>query len=193
VSQVPGGPSLFVTGPCLVYVGYLSSGTYSFLGTAQRPPRVRTRRGWVPVYNDLGGTQVPFDLLFAGQEAFIIADMNRFKMAVMQAISSMPNTDGIAGLNTAGDIGTLMQAEGAAFALVLVFPYAVLKPAMRAAGLPGGLTFPCAVLEGPDDLEVGTVNMKKNLIFHCIPGYNPANGSTTLYINGVPSGLPPAQ
>jgi hypothetical protein len=159
--------SFFTTGPALIYIG-LKTG-YFFLGTGREPPHFRIRRGWIPIFNDLQGPVIPSDVMYAAQEALTIVDMNRYDPVVMATIRSMPNVTGSAGTNVFGDIGTLMITEGAAFTLVLNYPYAALKPAMRAAGLVNNVIFPGTWLEGPDDEDQGTTDKKINLIFHSLP------------------------
>ena len=46
--------------------------------------------------------------MFAGQDALVIVDFNRFNMPVISAARSMPNTGGLEGANAVGDDGTLM-------------------------------------------------------------------------------------
>lgn len=177
--------SHFSKGAAHAFIGFGT--TVLYLGTAQRPPKHRIRRGFVPVYNDISGTQVPFDLLYSSQEAFTIFDLNRFNRSVLNRIQSMPNTLGASGINTAADIGTLMLTEGFAFTLIIAYPFATSHPAMAAAGLPRGIVFPGTVLEGPDDIDDGTTAEKINLIFHSIPMYVPSTGAFVLAHANVPA------
>ncbi len=173
------------TGAALLYV--IGSAGPAFLGTANRPPDYRITRGWVDIFNDLGGTQVPFDLMSVNQQAATIAVLNRFDQRVMDAITSMPNVAGIPGFNAAGDIGTLMVQEGAAFTLVVVYPHFRLKPAMRAIGLKPGIVFPATVLAGPDNVGQGTTEVKRTCIFRHVPVYDPRTGGMLLYHYNVPA------
>jgi hypothetical protein len=176
----------YVTGPVHLFVGPLSSPNY--LGTAERFPRMSIRTGWEPVFNDLGGQRVPFDLLYEGQEAFVSVDLTRWNENVLQvmmarAISTVPGLDGPL------DIGTAMLTENAAGPLWLLFPFGGVKAAFNAPGsgpMPGGYRFPRAILAGPEDFEsMGTAPRKIRLIWHCLRFFNPQNGRFLLYDNNM--------
>ncbi len=180
--------SIFTTGPANIFVGIGANKTMLYLGTCMRPPRIRIRRGNVPVFNDLGGTQIPFDMMSSNQEAFTKGTLNRFNRPVMNALQAMPNPySGVRGLQQAGDIGSLYIQEGLAFPLVMQFPNYLIKPAMRAAGLPPGYLFYATWFEGPDDEDIGTTDNKIDSIFHSLSVFNPANGQMALYTTTLPT------
>lgn len=191
-----------VTGPVLIYVGFptnpanqaggLFGGTIQFLGTAEKCPRWSNRAAWVPVYNDLGGQSIAADVLYEGNECFVMADMTSWDDAVLQALMARPFSLTPDGIDIPGDLGTMMVTEGAAPTLYLTFPYSTRAPAVR-AGMPAGRRFPAAILESPDDFDsMGTAPRKVRLLWHCYrvaQAIGPQGMTWLLYDSNV-AGLP---
>jgi len=184
------GPAHLFVGPTIYSQGQLGlTGPLQYLGTAEYAPNIQIRAGYLPVHNDLGGSVVPFDSSFQGEEGFTFVDINRYNEIVLARIQARPrnhfaNQQPPRGLNYPGDIGSLMIQEGLAYSVVVVFPYAA-KPAM--AGMPFGYRFPFSWLLGPDDLkELGTKPRKVGLVFYHGRGFNPLNGQFLVYDNTLP-------
>lgn len=168
-----------VSGPAGFYVTTASG--YNFLGTAETRPRILYRRIFEPVYNDVGGS-IPFDMQYMGQDALVIADINKIDQAVLQELQTLPDMGGTFGVEAFGSMGSLMIQEGLAADLTLVFPYGQGGEAAKpGTGLPPGMTFPQAWLLGPDDQQIGTVHEKVRVIFQCLRTYDEGSGSFTLF------------
>lgn len=159
-----------------------------YLGTAEKTPKITLRPAWREAFADQGG-EVPHDVAFAGEEAFVSADISRWNETTYNVLASRPShTAGARGASLLGEIGTLMVTEGRTAPLWVVFPYA-LKPAY--ASMPGGYHFVASFLVGPDELEpLGTNPRKIRLIWRCLRKYIPGSGTYQLYdhnVNGLPS------
>jgi hypothetical protein len=171
----------WATGPVHIFTGTAGGNTgpnasAEYFGTGERAPNIRIRRGWSPVFNDLSGTEVPFDMMYESQEAFVTVTMTRWNEPCFQRLSSMPNpatANAFGGvfLDNPGDIGSLMLTEGLAFQLWLQFPYASKTSYGANNVLPPGLHFYSAWFEGPDEWEVGTTSNKRLCVFHAVPQF----------------------
>ena len=163
------------TGPAHVFLGIGANGAPLYLGTTEHTPRIRVRPGWSPVFNDIAGGVIPYDMVYEGEEAFISGDWNRYNeqtLSIMQARPRHNATGSVRGVNIAGDIGTLMLTEGQAYAMYLYFPYSS-KPAYVAAGMPAGYHFYAVFLEGPDDMDrLGTIDRINRLQWHALRVFN---------------------
>lgn len=165
-----------------------------FLGHNQnRGPRISVRRAWEPVFTDISGTRIPFDLLYEGIEAYVTVEFSRYNFSVLRQLQTTPTAlsgaDPLGGikpfLDTGFDRGTLMLTEGVNVALYLQFPFSAAgpftHPAMNNAAngpIPSGLLFPGAIFEGPDEMETGTAPLTTMVTFHCLGLYTPVSGGT---------------
>lgn len=146
-----------VTGPCLIYVGLGASAQPLFLGTAQRCPRFSIQPYWIPLRRDDYGSQVPWDLLYDSEEAWIYAELNYFSERVLEAVQDRLYVAGsplpLRGFHTEDAVGTLARGEGKTYSLVLSFPYAR-KLINVLGGMPANFVFPACASWGPDDHDV---------------------------------------
>lgn len=158
-----------------------------YLGTAEKFPKITKRPNFKPTFVDQGG-EVPHDVAFMGEEAFVAADLSRYNEAVYNSLSSRPRHQfGLRGFTGSQDIGTLMIAEGKAYPLWVHFPYAS-KAAF--SDMPNGYHFFASYLIGPDELEpLGTTPRKVRLIWHCLRVYDPVAGNYLSYDHDM-TGLP---
>jgi hypothetical protein len=171
----------YCTGPALIYVRPPALSGPAFFGTTERTPRIQIRPAWSPVYNDLGGSKVPFDMMYEGEESLESGTFTRWNELIHATLANRPSTLGSRGRNVAGDIGTYMIAEGMAYTLWMVFPYAS-KALFAANNMPPGYRFPFSWLEGPDDLDENGTNPRKiGLLWHSLRGFDPSTGSFLLY------------
>jgi hypothetical protein len=174
----------YCTGPVDVWTSLPGfgggGGTPFFLGWGQRGPRISVRRGWEPVWCDLSGTQIPFDLMYEGQEAYVTIELSKYNEAVLETLQAMP-LPGVGAVGTApfndaaGERGTMMLTENVNPTLWLRFPFsaagATPHPAMANAlngVVPAGLRFPGAIFKGPDDRVTGTAPSVVTVVFHCL-------------------------
>jgi len=179
----------YCSGPVAAYVGPGSysaggmpgpaGGGVAFLGHNQRRgPRISIRRAWEPVFSDISGTRIPYDLIYEGQEAYVTIEFSRYNMAVIGALANIPNNLGGVDMpftDVGGTRGTIMLTEGVAVGLVLTFPFSITGPTPHVAmsnaangALPSGFYFPGAIYEGPDEWEPGTAPLTITVTFHCL-------------------------
>lgn len=191
---------IYSTGPAYFFVagGTKSPTSALFLGTAEVNPKFRIQREFTPVFNDIGGRKVPFELIYEGQQAFIFSELNRYNESVYAACADAPTHNGLVGngnplqtrgANAFGEIGTLMLTESKNLYLIIVFPYAS-KAVFSNNNMPLGYIFPGSVLRGPDDHTIGTGDRKISLIFQSIPIYNFSDRSFRLYREDLPALTP---
>ena len=185
------GPA--ATGPIHVFAGVGNGGAMLYLGTGKRAPRWVFECAFIPFHNDLGGSVIPFDEIYAGTRGLISMDLNRFDRLTLNRVESVPNfLNANAGAQGAFDQGTMMIQEGAAYPLVMTFPY-FSKPAYRALGMPPGIRFLACWAMGPDGWNNnGTDAQEINLIWAPTRRYIPATGGWLLADNVV-AGLPPIE
>lgn len=111
-----------------------------FLGTCKRWPVIIIKPEWKPLFTDFSG-QVPEDIMFMGEHAYVIAEVNRYSEAVYRSISSRPYYWANRGKAFSSAVGTLMKHEEQTYPIWLVFPYAVKPVYQPAAGLRGAVNF----------------------------------------------------
>jgi hypothetical protein len=159
------------------------------LGTGRTAPRYLIERAWIPFFNDLGGSAMPFDELYSGTRALVSMDLNFYDPNVLQIIESVPNGPFSSfGTSALLDQATFMVAEGAAMPLYLRFlNYG--KAFYRSLGLPPGVRFAFSWLLGPDRHEPGSQAKQINLIWRCQRGLIAANGMMTFADNNM-TGVP---
>jgi hypothetical protein len=161
----------FTSGACHCFLRFGGSNA-EYLGTSERGARVRWRRSYTDVWNDIGGQGVPFDKLYEGGDALVFFDLNRWNQVTLAKLEIVPNSQtGVFGLTADGDIGTLMGLEGKMFELSLQFPYSTLKPAMSTQ--PRGLRFPNGILQDESWDPLGTNARRVPITFYCFRSYDP--------------------
>lgn len=188
MANTPAGPK--VTGAVGIFPFVGTNRTAAFLGYGREAPRIQRKHGWVPFFNDLGGPIISFDDVFAGEESLVSVTLNYWRSDTLAGVESVPTSGGATFTNPFGDIGALAIFEGKTYPLVLTFPYAA-KPAYRTAGLPAGVRFYAARLEGPTLYTPGTVPLEINLIWKCKAVFQPATGAFVSGDRNI-AGLPPA-
>ena len=153
----------YVTGPVDIWVAPGNEGAI-FLGHAEHGPTISVRPRYSPVYVDLAGQTIPYDMVYDGEDAIVTATLTRWNQNVLDLIEAIAN-DTASGIDDPGDIGSLMLTEGKAYELWLHFPYAA-KPAF--ADMLPGQRFPCAFLETDDSPALGTQAKKAHVVWHCL-------------------------
>lgn len=156
-------PQPWVTGPATIRIAGQE------LGTAERYPRYLIRSGWLPFFNDISGPVIPNDMLWAGKEAFIYGDINRWNEDVLQFYQSITESADPLSWDVE-DVGSLMLHEGLAVPLDILFPYA---GKAKYAGMPRGIRFFATWYEGPEEFATqGTTPRKVHLVAHALPVKN---------------------
>lgn len=159
-----------------------------FLGTGERAPNILARRAYTSVFNDITGDQVPLDKQWQGEEHFVSVVLTRWNEGVYRAMAALPRPGGDPGGDGFLDRGSLMVTEGLAYPLLLRFGHAD-KAIYAANGMPPGVRYYAAYLEGQDRHEPGTSVNRRHLMFYCANVYNPATGAIGLFDYNV-SALP---
>lgn len=193
--------NLFSSGPALFYVAIpeakavqgasvtgdkilTESRTIRFLGTAEAKPIIEERRGMKPVFNDLGGEEVPFDVLSTNKELWIGATLNRFNYGVYGLLADVPyrNPGGPnPGTKILGSVGTLLLQEGQNIWVIVSFPYASKYPGYVAGYFARG-----GVFLGPDKHTIGTNVHTVQVVFQCLPIWRPTTANFHTYTNLLP-------
>jgi hypothetical protein len=146
-----------------------------FFGWAERVPTIRIRPVYRPRRTDAGGDE-PHDHFYGGASATVHATMtvwNEAAYAVMQSYTG----NFYRGQDLMGSVGRAMAAEGGAFQLFLVFPYAA-KFVYNT--MPPGYRFMSVWLQD-DGGTPGSAARKLHLAWKCQRLFNAADGSYTLY------------
>lgn len=193
---------VYVTGPAYIYVGVgniaLGSGSgisgilsypnpqdIYFLGSCQQPPRILINPKFKPIFADIGGSEVPYDWMFMGEDAAVFGVLNYWNESVYAKCASRPYPYlDTRGAQRAAGVGSLMVTQGFAYHLWIRFPYAA-KPVF--SDMPGGYHFTAAWMSGPDEINPGTRSGKRAVAFHCARVYNAANGTWSLYDHDMTS------
>lgn len=187
---------IYSPGPALVYAGLGANGAPLFLGTTEGKPRIEKRPHYVPVHNDYAGGTVPLDEMYVGQDALCHGRFSRFNMAVYNVMVNYGSTNFSGAVSNgndfAGDRGTLMIQEGAAFPIWLKFARAF-KASMNPGGgnnLITGYHFLAAWLVS-DEQEPGVAPLAPSLTWHCLAHFSPsANGGVFLLYDYDMTNLP---
>lgn len=181
---------LWCTGPALFYAGVggaLGAQIPVEVGTAEAKPTIFLYDEWDSVFNDLGGSKIPFDDSYQGEYAIIRGDLTRWNEPdAMAKIQARPDFTGTRGFYPFGAIGALMKTEGLAYNLWVKFPYQ--SKAAYSNMLPG-YRFVSAFLYSPDEMPVGVTPRKIACIWVARMLFNPADGSHLLYDSNM-AGLP---
>lgn len=157
-----------------------------YLGTSESKPVIEERRGNRPVYNDILGESVPVDMLSEGAELWVGATLNRFNYPVYRGLCAVPNGTAAGpgpGFDPFGAVGTLLLTEARNIWVIVEFPYA---PKYASAGMVPGYFARGGVFLGPDKLTVGTNALSIQVVFQCLPVYDKASQTFTVYSNTLP-------
>lgn len=164
-----------VSGPANFYVARqaafpyaypASKATIYFLGTCEQPPTLQLNPQWEPVMNDVGGSLLPIDYSYQGEDGLISGTLNKWNELIYTFISSHGLAQGgtARGTELWSDIGTLSQVEGISLQVWIQFPYASKTP-YAAQGMPGGYHFKSCRLAG-HVIGPGTRAGRRQLILH---------------------------
>lgn len=205
----------FVTGPAFIYVTKCNFGTGGggsgatidtapssaanvapggtpaktdifYLGTCEVAPKIRISPQWEKVMNDIGGAILPIDYTYQGEDGEIAGTLTMWNEDVYYNIQSKPAE--VRGVNSAGEIGTMWQLEGACRHLWIHFPYAT-KTAYSAAAMPTCYHF-VAVRPIGEELGIGTVASKRLMAFAADRFLVPSTLALKLYDNTLSAHIP---
>jgi hypothetical protein len=178
----------FVPGPAHVAVGLGFSRSLAYLGRTRRGVRSAERLFSRPVQADLAGTLgMPADVLLSGKILVFTMELVYWDPAVMELVKGR-YFGGLAGTIQAGEIGSLLLAEGLDFEVALLSQYQGLK-SIYSANKPGLHAYHCWCSESID-ANHSTEEQTWNLTFTAIPKLNPTTLVGTFYDYNV-SSFPP--
>lgn len=150
---------MFSSGPAIIF-SEMSGGSVKQLGTCEGAPEIQIQGEFEPIYNDLGGTQLPIDRIWEGEEALVNMILTRWNQDVLEDIMGVL-TGGVGGTQYLADVGSIMGQEGHTRQLWVFFPFS-LKP--EYADMPGGYHFLATMRVGPQRINPGTGVNKHQLI-----------------------------
>lgn len=155
-----------------------------YLGTAEVTPRIEIHRGYAGWYDDEGGTTLPADDLYEGEEGLIVADINRWNEPAYAFVASIVNRLGapsVRGFDAPQSVGSSLTYEGFRYPLWVQFPYAA-KPEFALAGMPACYRFFSCNLLGPDVLEpLSHVPSRRRLVWRARRILSVVTGFAGLY------------
>jgi hypothetical protein len=171
---------LYSTGPVLIYALFPGDTAPVFVGTGRAAPGIEIRPAFEDVHNDLGGSRVPIDRIRESQDGLVTAEMNRYSESFLQRMADRSlSTPGVPGIDTSGEIGSLLLLEGQTFVLWTVFPYAgkgffTANANPNFGNMPAGYRWLAAYLLGPDRYRIGSATAKSlGCIWHCLRLFDP--------------------
>ncbi len=177
------------SGPAFIYIARLAPGTVPttaqlyFLGTCEQPPTMQFNPQWEPIMNDIGGSLLPIDYSYQGEDGLVSGTLNKWNETVYLRLASHGLAQGVAarGSELWSDIGTISQVEGITFETWMHFPYSAAKTVYGTTNfMPAGYRFLACRLAG-HVIRPGTRANRRQLIFHADRAYLP---SATPSLNG---------
>lgn len=166
-------------GPILLYVRF-RNGTTSFLGTAVEAPEVEQQIFHIPVMNDLGGRNVPFQRVYDGEKHVITLTANRVDYTVYAAIRDLSKTPAGVGVDGPYDRGTL-EVGYTDFELILIYTYGQSTVPGAQPDFPAGRRYYSAVLAGAKESTAGTRVLDIAMAFETTPVYDATTRTLSLY------------
>lgn len=173
------GANIFTPGPINIFVRFRASpGVYEssthYLGTCIQAPEPEADYFNLPVYNDLAGRSVPFQIVQDGEKHTIILIMNRFDLLVARRIRNLKSGGPLpVGTESGLARGTLVIGLQD-FELNLVNSYAGTPAAgTTPADLPPGRRYYSANLLKYKESTIGSRVLEVALAVECLPVFNP--------------------
>jgi hypothetical protein len=148
-----------------------------FIGTCETPPKIDVSIGKKDVFNDLGGSEEPFDRLYLGRTARTTCIINRENMPPILTVQSANVFAPIPGIDVFGDIGALQIQEGYCYSVFVVFPYSA---KVAYPGQPFGYRFPFSTLEDEVMDNIGTDVRRFPFSWKHLRGWTPNVGTANV-------------
>lgn len=150
-----------------------------YLGTSEVCPKVKLRRLYSDVRNDIAGEQSPAQKTRQGLHAMVASLMNYFNHPVASALKA-PNLvlDPLPGIESSWSRGTLSFGVDT-FQLWLVFENYWNGTTFKTDGLLPGYYFPRVQLLDYDEDSIGTRDEKALFMFQAFPRRNSDHSWTT--------------
>jgi hypothetical protein len=137
--------TLFPPGPAHIAIGPSSGGSMIYVGLTENGVRATEILHEGPVYADYAGLHgMPADMQFSGKTLVAVARLIKINPNALIYLRSRYYT-GSKGFLVAGELGTLMLAEGASFQVMILSPY---QGKSVFSGFPAGLRIAYAYIKG---------------------------------------------
>lgn len=181
----------FTPGAIEHFVRFRGQSTFNYLGSAVIAPEQEAEDFKIPVLNDLGGRSVPFQLIQDGEQWLIMTTLNRFDMAILNAMRALPGAGpgqaAILGQETGRARGTLVIGSSD-FELALVNSYAGTPSAgANAQLLPPGRVFASTTILKYKESTAGTRVLEVSMAIQANNVFDPVSRGFTLYSQTVGS------
>jgi len=137
------------------------------IGTCVTAPEPEHEKFRIPVMNDLGGRSVPFQTIYDGETALVIATMNRFNYELIQQMRALDSN--ALGTDMPGTRGTLTLGIRD-WQLLLIYEYAGTLSAGSFNGpsdLPLGRLYASSTIRKYKESTVGTRVQEVTLAIEC--------------------------
>lgn len=154
----------YVAGPTPLFVSQSGQSTPLLLGTCMGGVQLRANPAYDPVMNDIGGSILPVDETYQGEEWSVSGLLTVGDWAVLEMLAARPSTSSTPGTTQFGELGTLMVAENKWPQLWVQFPYAT--KAYQSSSIVAGYHFFAAKFLGPE-INVSTKNSTIPVGFEC--------------------------
>lgn len=162
------------SGPIHLFCRFRGGTTGLYMGTAVASPEPEHEKHRIPIMNDIGGRSVPFQVVKDGEDAIVMATLNRFNYLLLQSIRALDS-----GSAPGGNAGNLLAgkelplARGTLvlgytdFELVLVNEYAGTASAGTVQDEPLARVYFSADLVKYKESRVGTRVLEVALAIRC--------------------------
>lgn len=174
-------------GPIHLFCRFRGTTTGLYMGTAVQAPEPEHEKKRIPVFNDIGGRSVPFQIVQDGEDAIVMATLNRFNYLLLQSLRALDSgtpPGGLAGNALAGS--EIARARGtfkigySDWELILINEYAGTPSAGTngaATDLPAGRIYFSADLQKYKESTVGTRVLEVGLAIKCENIARPGTGA----------------
>jgi hypothetical protein len=169
IAQVSGPAYLYISRLALSAIGTpATTAQLYFLGTCETPPTLQLNPQWEPVMNDIGGSMLPIDYSYQGEDAVLSGTLNKWNETVYLNLAShaLAQTVAARGSEKWSDIGSLAQVESLIFQLYVHFPYSAAKTVYGTTNnMPAGYRCVACRLAG-HSIGPGTRAGRRQLVLH---------------------------
>lgn len=172
-------------GPIHLFARFRGASTVYYLGTCVAAPEPEHEKSRIPIMNDLAGRNEPFQIVKDGENAVVMATMNRFDWLLLQTIRGLDSTNtppaaplsgnSQVGQENADTRGTLTIGQ-TDFQLILWWEYNSIPGASGTANDAAPIRMYNSVeLVKMKESTVGTRVLEVACAFRCVSVYSIAN------------------
>ncbi len=170
----------FAPGAIEHYIKPRNASSFAYLGTAVTAPEIEIRPAYLNVINDIGGRTLPMQKVGDREQHVVTTTLNRFDIAVYQAITCLGGGSGPAiGGNDNTNQGTLV-IDNLDFEFIFIYA-AVAANRGAFSGYPLGRRYYSSLVIGARESTVGTRVEEITLVIECNEVFTPATRVFDLY------------